>query len=276
MASWTKYILGSWSWKRPFYSLFAIYLLLLIVVIFFAEKLLFFPPDSGYSDQLNGFVFLENKEQKKVACIYKKAAIGMPTVLWSHGNAEDINTSQQYMNFLNKHGIGIMIYDYPGYGLSEGKITETGCYNNIQAAWDYLTESLKIAEDDIVIVGQSVGSGPSVWLAEQTKPAGLALLSPFKSVNRVPFYINPFPYDRFPNIKRIQNVTAPLLIIHGDQDAVIKQSHGKALHEKHQGESFFYNAKGSGHNDLYSDSTVNDTLIEFIQSVKKKSVKPTT
>ena len=270
MPKWRKYIIGSWSWKRPLYSLITIYLLLLIVVIFFAERLIFFPPSHEYSETLDGFQFLENEKKQKVASIYKKAATRMPTILWSHGNAEDISTAQPYMNYLHKQGFGIMIYDYPGYGLSEGKITETGCYNNIQAAWDHLTQTLKIPEDQIVIVGQSVGSGPSVWLAEKTNPAGLALLSPFKSINRVPFHINPFPYDRFPNIKRIHNVSAPLLVIHGDQDTVIKQSHGKSLCEKHQGESTFYDAKGKGHSDLYQDENVNLTLSDFLSSVRKK------
>jgi len=246
MATWTKYILGSWSWKRPFYSLLAIYILLLIVVLFFAEKLIFFPPKSGYTESLTDFLFIENKEQQKVACIYKKAAPGMPTVF------------------------GVMIYDYPGYGLSEGRTTETGCYNNIEAAWEHLTQTLQISEKNIVIAGQSVGSGPSVWLAEKTNSAGLALLSPFKSINRVPFGINPFPYDRFPSIKRIKNVKAPLLVIHGDQDEVIKQLHGKALCDKHQGESSFYNAAGNGHNDLFGNPEVNDTLINFMQSVREK------
>jgi len=270
MATWTKYILGSWSWKRPFYSLLAIYILLLIVVLFFAEKLIFFPPKSGYTESLTDFLFIENKEQQKVACIYKKAAPGMPTVLWSHGNAEDISTSQVFVNFLNKNGLGVMIYDYPGYGLSEGRTTETGCYNNIEAAWEHLTQTLQISEKNIVIAGQSVGSGPSVWLAEKTNSAGVALLSPFKSINRVPFGINPFPYDRFPSIKRIKNVKAPLLVIHGDQDEVIKQLHGKALCDKHQGESSFYNAAGNGHNDLFGNPEVNDTLINFMQSVREK------
>lgn len=265
MSNWKKYIIGEWSWKRPIYSLLSIYLLLLIFVIFFANKLIFFPPSASYSEQLNGFQYLTNSQQEKVATIYKKADQNMPTLLWSHGNAEDLGLAESYLNYLHDQGYGILAYDYPGYGLSDGKPTENGCTRNIQAAWQHLTETLAIPENKIFIIGQSVGSGPSVWLAEKTKPAGLVLISPLKSINSVPFSVNPFPYDRLPNIKRIANVNSPLLVIHGDQDTVIPQSHGKAIYENHQGEKIFHNATGLGHNDILSDKQVNTALFKFLK-----------
>ncbi len=227
--------------------------------------MIFFPPAARYSEDLAGFEYLVNDKDQQVAIIYKKADKNMTTLLWSHGNAEDISTAESYMDFLHEQGYGILVYDYPGYGLSEGKPTERGCNRNIKAAWQHLTETLAIDEDEIFIIGQSVGSGPSVWLAEKHEPAGLVLFSPFKSMNRIQFKINPFPYDRFPNIKRIANVSCPLLVIHGDQDMVIDQSHGKAVYEKHPGKKVFHNAKGLGHNDTLSDKAVNAALFDFLK-----------
>lgn len=272
MSNWTKYILGTWSWKRPLYSLSSIYLLLLVAVIFFANGMIFFPPVEKYSDQLDGFIYLTNSKDQQVATIYKKARDGMPTLLWSHGNAEDISLAQPYMNYLHDFGYGILIYDYPGYGLSEGSPSEGGCNVNIEAAWNHLTETLEIPDDQIILIGQSVGSGPSIWLANRSTPAAMVLISPMKSINRVPFKINPFPYDRFPNIKRIAKVDCPLLVIHGDSDTVIDQSHGKAIYEKHQGEKTFHSAEGKGHNDVLLDEKVNKALINFF----KENSKPPT
>lgn len=265
MSHWRKYLIGKWSWKRPFYSLLSIYLMLLLVVIFFADNLIFFPPAARYSEDLDGFQYLINEKDELVAIIYKKADKNMPTLLWSHGNAEDISSAESYMDFLHDNGYGILVYDYPGYGLSDGKPSETGCNRNILASWQYLTEDLAISEKEIFIIGQSVGSGPAVWLAEKSNPAGLVLLSPFKSINRVPFKINPFPYDRFPNIKRIKNVSCPLLVIHGDKDRVIDQSHGKAVYERHSGKKTFHDATGLGHNDILSDQEVNAALFNFLK-----------
>lgn len=267
MSNWSKYVIGKWSWKRPFYSLLSIYLLLLVAVIFFANQMIFFPPAERYSEDLDDFQYLENDKGQQVAVIHKKAKAGMPTLLWSHGNAEDISTAQTYLDSLHDHGFGVLAYDYPGYGLSEGKPSEAGCNLNILAAWKHLTETLAIPEKNIIIIGQSVGSGPSVWQAERHEPAGMVLISPLMSINRVAFKINPFPFDRFPNIKRIANVKCPLLVIHGDQDQQIDQSHGKAIYEKHTGEKFFYNAEGIGHNDILSDEKMNEVLIEFLKNL---------
>jgi abhydrolase domain-containing protein 17 len=265
MGNWSKYVLGEWSWKRPFYSLLSIYGMLLFAVIFMANQMIFFPPPKKYSDDLSGFEFLINDKDQKVAAIYKKARPNMPTLLWSHGNAEDISYAEAYLDFLNEEGYGILAYDYPGYGLSDGKPSEAGCYLNIQAAWKHLTETLKIPAENIYLVGQSVGSGPAVWLATRSEPAGLVLISPFKSINRVPFKINPFPYDRFPNINRIADVNCPLLVIHGDKDTVIDQSHGKAVYKKHKGEKTFHNAEGAGHDDILPNEKVNAALFEFLK-----------
>ena len=264
MSNLKKYLIGEWSWKRPVYSLLSIYFLLLLAVIFYANQMIFFPPAEKYSDDLPGFEFLTNSKDEQVAISYLKARAGKPTLLWSHGNADDIATAQGYLELLHDEGYGILVYDYPGYGLSDGKPTEAGCYLNIQSAWKHLTETLKIPKENIILVGQSVGAGPAIWLAERDTPAGMVLISPFKSINRVAFTINPFPYDRFPNIKRISNVSCPLLVIHGDKDTVIDPSHGKAVYDKHKGEKTFHNAVGSDHNDVLTSKEVNTALFKFL------------
>lgn len=270
MSHWKKYVIGTWSWKRPFYSLLSIYVLLLLVVLFFADHMIFFPPAERYSEDLDGFEYTINSEDEKVAIIYQKARASMPTLLWSHGNAQDISRVQGYLDFLHEKGYGILAYDYPGYGLSEGKPTEAGCYRNIHAAWLYLTDDLGVPEEEICLVGQSVGSGPSIWLAEQNEPAALVLISPFKSINRVPFKINPFPYDRFPNIDRIANVSCPLLVIHGDQDTVIDPSHGADVYAKHRGEKIFHRVEGAGHNDVLGRDEVDVVLFDFLKGLSNQ------
>jgi len=86
-----------------------------------------------------------------------------------------------------------------------------------------LTEHYGVSRENIFIYGQSVGSGPACWLAEKYPTAGLVLVSlitsAFRTVTRVPI----FPGDQYPNIKRIQQITTPVLIIHGDQDQVVGQ-----------------------------------------------------
>ncbi len=271
MSNWKKYVLGTWSWKRPFYSLISIYILLLIIVCFFANKLIFHPPSQSYNQALKNLILLKNEDEKQVAALYFKGSPNMPTLLWSHGNAEDLQSLYPLLERINQmQGYNILAYDYPGYGLSEGKPAENGCYQNIKASWKYLTETLNIPQEKIIILGQSVGSGASTWLAAQdgVNPAALVLISPFKSINRVPFGVNLFPKDRFSNISRIKTVTCPLLVMHGKNDKVIKHSHGIALYEKHQAEKDMISLEKTGHNDVWNNEKSYESLFDYITSLK--------
>lgn len=106
----------------------------------------------------------------------------------------------------------------------------------------------------VCITGRSVGSGPSVWLASQTKPAGLILFAPFKSTFTTAFDL-PFPLfprDRFPNLKRIRSFEHPLLVIHGEDDEVIPVSHGRELvRASPSADKKIHQIAGARHNDLF-------------------------
>ncbi|BDS08205.1 hypothetical protein NT6N_32450 [Oceaniferula spumae] len=251
MAKWKKWILGEWSWTRPLKSLAFIYLALLVVALGFSNKLLFQPPKSGYEIGQDDFLLIPRSNGDPVAMYYLEAKAGMPTLLWSHGNAEDIGYLNDRFNEFHARGYGILAYDYPGYGKSVGKPNEESCYDACRTAWEHLTQKLNIPSDQIIIYGQSVGSGPSVWLAEQKPCAGLMLVSPFVSAFRAVTRIPLFPGDQFKNIKRIDKIQTPLLIVHGDQDQVISQWHGKKLYQHHGGPKTFIDIQGAGHNDLY-------------------------
>ncbi len=273
MSKWRKYLIGTWSWKRPLYSILSIYIILLIIVLFFADKLIFPAPENTYDKTLENLILLENESGQQVASLYIKGSPDLPTLLWSHGNAEDLLSLTPLLQHIrDNQGYNILAYDYPGYGLSDGKPSENGCYENITAAWVYLTDKLSVPQDKIIIVGQSVGTGPSTWLAsrEQIKPAGLVLIAPFKSINRVPFGVNIFPKDRFPNINRIENVSAPLLVIHGKKDAMIKPSHGKAIHEAHTGDKSLMIIENVNHNDVWGSDEVYQSLYKFIDKNNKQ------
>jgi len=273
MSKWRKYLIGTWSWKRPIYSLLSIYLILLVIVLFFADTFIFPAPSETYDNKLKNLVLLENESGQQVAAVYFQGSPDQPTLLWSHGNAEDLQSVSLLLQHISDNqGYNILAYDYPGYGLSAGKPNEDGCYENITAAWVYLTDKLSVPQDKIIIVGQSVGSGPSTWLAsrEKVKPAGLVLIAPFQSINRVPFGVNIFPKDRFPNIKRIGDVKVPLLVIYGENDRVIKPSHGKALYEAHTGDKTLTEVKKAGHNNIWSKDEVYDSLFLFIEQKTKR------
>lgn len=251
MSKLRKILIGELSWKRMVYSIVSIYLLLLIVAVFFAHKLIFFPPKNHYGENLPHLTVLDDGQGGKLAVVHYKAKEGMPTLLWSHGNAEDIGLLTDLFSEFNELGYGVLAYDYPGYGLSSGVAKEKTCYHAADRAWDYLTNDLGVKEKDVVLLGQSIGSGPTVYLAEEHEACCVILLAPLTSIYRVGVKYPIFPFDQFPNLDRIQRVGCPLLVLHGENDAVIPPHHGKRLIDAHPGENRFVSLPKTDHNDIY-------------------------
>ncbi|NWK56238.1 alpha/beta hydrolase [Verrucomicrobiaceae bacterium N1E253] len=251
MANWKKHLIGEWNWKRPFKSILFIYLALMLFAFGCSNRLIYQPPAPGYTEEGPNIHSIQSEKGKKIGLCYYPAAPGMPTLLWSHGNAEDIGYLHYRFLDFQAHGYGILAYDYPGYGISEGSPDEDGCYAACEKAWSYLTQKLKVPASETIIYGQSVGSGPACWLASRHDAAGLVLVTPFTSAFRTVTRIPVFPGDQYPNIKRIPEIKTPLLVIHGDKDQIVAQWHGKKLYEKHPGPKQFLDVPGAGHNNLY-------------------------
>lgn len=267
---WKRILIGRWSWKRPFISLASIYILLAITACSFADRIIFQPPPSSYTAELEGFEMIRTDNTGPIAIIHLKAPPGAPTLLYSHGNAEDIGQNMDIFKEWHDRGFGVIAYDYPGYGLSPGTSTEETTEQAIKSVWDHALAS-GIPPTSIVIVGRSIGSGPSIWLTSSVKPAGLILISPLKSAftTAIPLPFAIFPGDRFPNLNRIKTIETPLLVIHGENDRVIPISHGRALHENSPAtRKSFIGIPNAGHNDLFDVAT--EEIFETTTTFAKK------
>jgi len=268
---WKRILIGKWSWARPIKSLAAIYLMLCFVAVFFADRLLFIPPVSSYGADLEGLITLRTEAGEEIATLYFPAAEGMPTFLYSHGNAEDLGQALELYQVWRAMGFGVLAYDYPGYGQSTGTPDEGSCKRSVFTAWKYL-QRLGIPAESIVIVGRSVGSGPSTWLASQAEPAGLVLIAPFTSAFRVSIPFPLFPRDRFQNLKLIRTMDTPLLVIHGENDEIIPVAHGRTLEEASPaGDKAFIPVSGAGHDDLFevAGDEVVGQIADFARRVAK-------
>jgi fermentation-respiration switch protein FrsA (DUF1100 family) len=150
------------------------------------------------------------------------------TLLCSHGNAGDIGDTRDSLIELRDHGYAVFTYDYRGYGTSQGKPSEKGCYLDAEAAYRYLVEQLHVPPDGIILHGRSLGGAMAIYTASRHAVAGLVLESTFVSAIRVVTNL-PLPGDRFRNIDRIGQVHCPTLIMHGTSDEVVPFSHGPKL-----------------------------------------------
>lgn len=266
MKTWQKFVFGELSWKRLLRSILSIYVILLVIAVSLGDYLIFVPPKVSYSEDDANITLINGAiEGEKLATYYRPAKEGMPTLLWSHGNAEDLS-STSILDLLHQAGFGIYAYDYPGYGLSSGNPSDHSCYSAIELAYEDLTETHQTPTNDIILVGQSVGSGPACYLASTRPASAIILVTPLTSIYRVAFNYPIFPRDRFPNIDRIKDIKIPLMVIHGNKDEVIPQSHGMALIKAHSGEHVFHDIKGRGHNNIHGETP--EELTRTIQRFK--------
>jgi alpha-beta hydrolase superfamily lysophospholipase len=262
---WRRWLIGRWTWWRPIASLASIYGLLWLVAVFFADRVIFVPPPASYPDNTPGLVWIDMPRGGKIAAFHLPAEKGAPTLLYSHGNAEDIGHSLEIFQAWHQMGIGVLAYDYPGYGHSSGWATEETTHQSIHAAWQYLLAQ-RVPRDSVVIVGRSVGSGPSTRLAAEVHPAGLVLIAPFTSAFEVAFPVKLFPADRFRNIDLIGGFASPLLVIHARHDEVIPFSHGQRIIDASAAsQKKLLVIEHAGHNDLFevSGREIIDAIADF-------------
>ncbi|KAI4982724.1 alpha/beta hydrolase domain-containing protein 17C-like isoform X2 [Hordeum vulgare subsp. vulgare] len=187
------------------------------------------------------------------------------TLLYSHGNAADLGQMLGLFMELRSHlRVNIMCYDYSGYGASTGKPSEYNTYYDIEAVYDCLKKEYGIGPEELILYGQSVGSGPTLHLASRLeKLRGVVLHSGILSGIRVLYPVKvTLWFDIFKNIDKIKQVECPVLVIHGTADDIVDFSHGKRLWElaKEKYEPLW--VKGGGHCNL-------ETYPEYIRHLRK-------
>lgn len=247
------------------------YVLLAAGFYFLADSVLFAPQYPSYRDT-SDIIKLETKSGKKISAIYFPNPHAKYTILFSHGNAEDIGLMKPFLQLYQQQGFSILAYDYQGYGTSEGRPSEENTYQDIQAAYDFLTKDQGIPAENIILHGRSLGSGPSVYLAKSAPIKALILESSFVSAFRVETKIPLFPFDKYPNINIISDLTIPLLVIHGTKDRIIAPWHGKKLFAASPGFKQSYWVNGADHNNLYQIAHEQYwmTIKNFIQQLENQ------
>ncbi|VUZ85715.1 Alpha/beta hydrolase family protein [Candidatus Methylomirabilis lanthanidiphila] len=180
------------------------------------------------------------------------------TILWFHGNGGNI--SHRLDNITLRHdllGTNIFIFDYRGYGRSEGEASEEGTYHDGDAAIGYLRGRRDVDPTKIVFLGESLGSAVAVEMATRHDCVALILESPFLSIAemaKASFPLLPIGsllQTKYDTLAKIGRIRAPLLIVHGENDEIVPFRHGRRLFEAASEPKEFYGIPRARHNDLY-------------------------
>ncbi|XP_066330405.1 uncharacterized protein [Miscanthus floridulus] len=212
----------------------------------------------------------------KVVAFYFRNPCARLTLLYSHGNAADLG--QLYDLFVQLKvnlKINLMGYDYSGYGASTGKPSEENTYADIEAVYQCLETEYGISQEDIILYGQSVGSGPTLHLASRLpRLRGVVLHSAILSGLRVVCHVNfTFCFDIYKNVKKIKKVKCPVLVIHGTDDDVVNWSHGKELWKLARDPYDPLWIKGGGHCNLELYPDFIRHLSRFIREMENITTK---
>ncbi len=195
---------------------------------------------------------------------------GAPTVLFCHGNAGNISHRLETVECLTALGANVMLFDYRGYGQSDGAPSETNMYADAAACYRWLTGSQGVRSDQIVLFGRSLGGAVAIELASQVDCAGLIVESSFTSAKEMGRLMFPyFPIGlllryEFESIQKIGQVNCPVLVTHSPSDDLVPFAMGRRLYEESAEPKRFVELKGS-HNER--DYMSDGAYIEAVRAI---------
>ena len=259
-----------------FIGIIIIYASVLIVLFIFQRNLMYHPNENNYfgdkleveiekvkittSDNLNLLGWFHNKDLKK-----------FKTIVYFHGNAGKLDNRIYKLNYFKNIDVNFLIIAWRGFSGNKGKPSEDGLYEDGKSTIEWL-KNLGVTEKDIIIYGESLGTGIATEIAQNNKFAGLILETPFTSM--IEAAKNFYPYipvglllkDKYRNDKKIKNINIPLLVMHGEADQIVPYWMGKTIYEIANQPKYSYFTKYDDHMMEFDENLVL-TLEKFIKSL---------
>jgi fermentation-respiration switch protein FrsA (DUF1100 family) len=251
---WRRYLL------RALLGLAILYFLLLGGLLLFEDRFIYHPNARGGrwleapAELAAEDVWLTNPDGAHIHAWWCPVEGASGATLFCHGNAGNLSQrSGDIRNIRDGLGQSVLIFDYPGFGKSEGTPSEAGCYAAADAAYAWLTQ--RVPAEQIILFGQSLGGGVAVDLAARQHHRGLILFKTFTSVPDVAQFKHPLlpvrflMHNRFDSIAKIDACRQPLFVVHGDRDQLIPFAQGEQLFAAAPGPAKeFMPLPGAGHN----------------------------
>merc|ERR1712137_826481 len=204
-----------------------------------------------------------SQHMEGIPCMWLPAARAAGVILVCHGNAEDLGMTFPFVRHMrDQFKMNVLAVEYPGYGLlSSIPASEVALKEVVLTAFRFVLDELKVAYEQIILFGRSIGSGPAIYLASRFPVGGLILVAAFASVREVircfvGGLISRIFVERFSNISLIGNVSCPTLFIHGEKDSLIPTSQSVALFKNCRARKLLITPPNMEHNtNLFIDAS---------------------
>ena len=251
--------------------------LLALIVPALQQRLMYFPDPRYFTPAQAGLAHvtervLETPDGARVIAWQAKAKPGQPTILYFHGNAGSLETRDERIRKYTARGLGVFMMTYRGFGGSSGKPSEAANVADAQLAYATLAAS-GVAPEDIIVYGESLGTGVAVQVAAAKPVGGLVLDAPYTSM--VDLAALHYPYipgrwfmtDRYETRRHIAGVAAPLLVIHGDRDRIVPAAMGREVFALANEPKTLKTFPDAGHDDHYKFGSY-DALYAWIAALR--------
>lgn len=219
------------------------------------------PPPTGVEER-----WILTEDGPRLHAWYVPPREGGPVLLWSHGNAGNIDSRRSVLLALAARGLGVLAYDYRGYGRSEGSPSEAGVYRDATAAFDDLV-ARGVDPAAIVCFGESLGGAVSIELATRRRCGAIIAVSTFTRLGdlarRHYGLLGSLAGGRFDSLARLPRVSAPVLIAHGDRDEIVPIDMGERLFAAAPALKRFVRITGADHDDALERVDLLDAIAEF-------------
>ena len=253
-----------------------IYLSILVLLFIFQRNLMYLPEENNYS----GDKIKVDIEKVKINTSDNLDLLGwfhkidlkkFKTILYFHGNAGKLENRIHKLNHFKDMEVNFLIIAWRGFSGNKGKPSEKGLYIDGNSATKWL-KNLGLNEEDIILYGESLGTGIATEIAQNSNFAGLILETPFTSM--VDAAKNVYPYipvglllkDRYENYKKIKNINIPILVMHGEADQIVPFRMGKKIYDIAKQPKYYHFTKYDDHMMEYDENLVSE-LKKFIKSL---------
>lgn len=235
-----------------------------IALMVFEDQFIYFPekyPKGAY-DHARSIpnlrdCWITTPDGVRIHAWFAPAESARATLVISHGNAGNLSHRYLLLRSLQKHRYNVLMYDYRGYGRSEGTPSEEGIYTDGRAALDYVRALPGVDSSRMFLWGTSLGGAVAVEVATRQAVAGVILESTFTSAKDVAHILYPFLPVRYflrtklNSIEKIKSVRVPILIVHGSHDTIIPVGFARRLFQAANEPKELYEIPGADHNDTF-------------------------
>ena len=256
-----------------FFSIILIYIIIVSYMYLNKSKLLYLHSENNYLDDQIDFNFREvfidvEKNLKLKAWLIENDFKNKKTLVFFHGNAGNLSNRTYKLNQLSKLDLNIIILAWRSFSGNEGEPSEQNLYNDAKKTIDWLN-SRGVKNKNIILYGESLGTGIAVELGQTNQFGGIILESPFTSMTNAAKNIYPWlpvKYllkDKYDSEKKIKNLQIPILIMHGKKDNIVPFKMGKKLYDLANNPKFFYFTENDDHMMTFDEKLVN-TIKNFL------------